>query len=183
MSEHKASEAEKNQNVDGIESAAPGSAGNDTACEKAEREEEDLQTRYVRLAADFQNFRRRAEKERGDIYAFANEKIIVELLDVIDNFERAMDHDWLPEQARLMEGMDLILQQLLAVLAKNHVEVIEALGQPFDPAVHDALMTEPSSVYGSGIVTRLVKKGYTLNKKVIRPAMVIVSADCTERTQ
>jgi len=150
------------------------------ASETLEKEDEDLQTKYLRLAADFQNFRRRSEKERSDIYAFANEKIVLELLDVIDNFERAMDHEWGPEEARLMEGMEMIFQQLQGILLRNHVEPIEALGQAFDPTVHDAVMTEPSDEYGSGIVTKLIKKGYTLNKKVIRPAMVVVAADCTE---
>jgi molecular chaperone GrpE len=144
------------------------------------QEEEDLQTRYLRLAADFQNFRRRSEKERSDVYAYANEKIVLELLDVIDSFERAMDHTWEAGEARLMEGMSMILKQLLDVLAKNHVEVIDALGQPFDPTRHDAVMTQPSQTYESGMVARVMQKGYMLNKKVIRPAMVAVAADHAE---
>lgn len=149
--------------------------------EEVRKEEEDLQTRYLRLAADFQNFRRRAEKERSDVYAYANEKILLELLDVIDSFERAMDHPWEAGEARLMEGMAMILKQLQSVLEKNHVEVIDALGQPFDPACHDAVMTEPSQAHESGKVTKVVKKGYTLNKKVIRPAMVAVAAERSDQ--
>ncbi|HCU08237.1 MAG TPA: nucleotide exchange factor GrpE [Clostridiales bacterium] len=147
--------------------------------EVPDQEEEDLQTRYLRLAADFQNFRRRSEKEKNDVYAYANEKIVLELLDVIDNFERAMDHTWEAGEDRLMEGMTMILKQLYGVLEKNHVEVIDALGQKFDPTHHDAVMAEPSETYESGMVTRVMQKGYMLNKKVIRPAMVVVAADRT----
>lgn len=147
----------------------------------ARRAEEDLQNKYLRLAADFQNFRRRAEKERSDVYAYANERIVLELLDVMDSFERAMDHPWEAGEARLMEGMAMILKQLQSVLEKNHVEAIDALGQPFDPSRHDAVMTEPSQTHASGAVTKVIKKGYMLNKKVIRPAMVAVAADRQEQ--
>jgi molecular chaperone GrpE len=129
----------------------------------------------LRLAADFQNFRRRSEKERSDVYAYANEKIVVELLDVIDSFERAMDNPWEAGEARVMEGMALILKQLQGVLEENHVKEIQALGQPFDPACHNAVMTEASPSVESGSVAKVLQKGYMLNKKVIRPAMVSVA--------
>ncbi|MDD2302377.1 MAG: nucleotide exchange factor GrpE [Bacillota bacterium] len=154
--------------------------GEEVEGKEQSEQEEDLQTRYLRLAADFQNFRRRSEKERNDVYAYANEKIVLELLDVIDNFERAMDHSWEAGEARLMEGMAMILKQLLDVMEKNHVEVIDALGKPFDPVYHHAVMTEPSESCEGGSVTKIMKKGYMLNKKVIRPAMVVVAADRAE---
>ncbi|MFA7461969.1 MAG: nucleotide exchange factor GrpE [Anaerovoracaceae bacterium] len=154
--------------------------GEEVEGKEQSEQEEDLQTRYLRLAADFQNFRRRSEKERNDVYAYANEKIVLELLDVIDNFERAMDHSWEAGGARLMEGMAMILKQLLDVMEKNHVEVIDALGKPFDPVYHHAVMTEPSESCEGGSVTKIMKKGYMLNKKVIRPAMVVVAADRAE---
>lgn len=158
------------------------------ACEHGEEpvqgeQEEELKAKYLRLAADFQNFRRRAEKERSEIYAFANEKIVLELLDVMDNFERAMEHACNAEEGQLMEGMAMILKQLQDVLAKNHVEAIEALQRPFDPTVHDAVMTERSDAFESGTVTQMIKKGYTLHGKVIRPAMVVVAAECEMSTE
>ncbi len=147
--------------------------------EKAEAEkpaeEEDLNTKYLRLAADFQNFRRRTEKEKNDIYAFANEKFAMGLLEVLDNFERAMEHAEDSSDPKFAEGMQLILKQLQGVLEKNKVEEIEALGKPFDPAFHNAVMTEAAEGCESGTVTKVLQKGYMLNKKVIRPSMVAVS--------
>jgi molecular chaperone GrpE len=147
--------------------------------EKAEAEkpaeDEDLNTKYLRLAADFQNFRRRTEKEKNDIYAFANEKFAMGLLEVLDNFERAMEHAEDSSDPKFAEGMQLILKQLQGVLEKNKVEEIEALGKPFDPNFHNAVMTEAAEGAQSGTVTKVFQKGYMLNQKVIRPSMVAVA--------
>jgi len=143
--------------------------------DQAVKEEEDLRTKYLRLAADFQNFKRRSEKEKSDVYAYANERIVVDLLDVIDNFERAMDHKCEVEEMKVMEGMEMILKQLRDVLEKNHLEEINALSQAFNPAYHHAIMEEANESTESGTVIKVLQKGYMLNKKVIRPAMVVVS--------
>lgn len=141
--------------------------------ETKDPEEEALNVRYMRLMADFQNFKRRTEKEKSDIYAFANEKIVKELLDVIDNFERALaagnDGD------KFLEGMEMILKQLQGVLDKAGVAEIQCLGEDFDPNFHNAVMTEDSAEYESGKVTAVLQKGYTLNGRVVRPVMVKVS--------
>ena len=146
--------------------------------EKAEKnekdpEEEALNTKYLRLMADFQNYKRRTEKEKSDIYAFANEKIVSELLNVIDNFERALDAG--NEGDSFVEGMNLIFKQLQGVLEKAGVVEIEALGHEFDPNFHHAVMTEDSEEYESGKITAVLQKGYLLNDKVIRPSMVKVA--------
>ena len=146
--------------------------------EKAEKnekdpEEEALNTKYLRLMADFQNYKRRTEKEKSDIYAFANEKIVSELLNVIDNFERALDAG--DEGDSFVEGMNLIFKQLQGVLEKAGVVEIEALGREFDPNFHHAVMTEDSEEYESGKITAVLQKGYLLNDKVIRPSMVKVA--------
>ena len=123
--------------------------------------------------ADFQNFKRRTEKEKSDIYAFANEKIISELLNVIDNFERALDAG--NAEDSFYKGMEMILKQLLGVLEKTAASEIAALGEEFDPNFHNAVMTEDSDEYESGKVTEVLQKGYVLNNKVIRPSMVKVA--------
>ena len=142
-------------------------------CEEAAAEDEALNTKYLRLMADFQNYKRRTEKEKGDIYAFANEKIVSELLNVIDNFERALDAG--SDGDSFVEGMNLIFKQLQGVLEKAGVVEIEALGKDFDPNFHHPVLTEDSTEYESGKVTAVLQKGYLLNNKVIRPSMVKVA--------
>lgn len=165
------SKTEENEAVQ--EDKAEQNSSSEEPTEKAEekKEDEDLQTRFLRLSADFQNFRRRSEAEKADIYAYANEKIILQLLDVMDNFDRAMSAA--AEGDKFAEGMQLILKQLEEVLTKNNVAEIEALGSEFDPNLHHAVMTEAGEE--SNKVTQVLQKGYTLNGKVIRPSMVAVS--------
>ncbi len=155
------------------EKAEEGEVGGAEAQTAKDPEEEALNTKYMRLMADFQNFKRRTEKEKSDIYAFANEKIVKELLDVIDNFERALaagnDGD------KFLEGMEMILKQLLSVLERAGVSEIKCLGEDFDPNFHNAVMTEDSTEYESGKVTEVLQKGYILNSRVVRPAMVKVA--------
>ena len=141
--------------------------------EKTEEKADDLNDRYLRLMAEYQNYRTRTAKEKTDIYAHANEEFACGLLDVIDNFERAMAAK--PEDDKFAEGMELILKQLQGVLEKNGVKEIEALGKPFDPNFHNAVMTEDAEGAESGTVTKVLQKGYVLNSKVIRPAMVGVA--------
>ncbi len=135
--------------------------------------EEDESSRYMRLMADFQNYKKRVEKEKSDIYSYANEKLATELLAVLDNFERALDHDG--EDKSFKEGMEMIFKQLFDVLEKSGLKEIPALGEDFDPNFHNAVMTEDTAEYESGKVSGVMQKGYTLNGKVIRPSMVRVA--------
>lgn len=138
--------------------------------------------RYARLMAEFQNFKKRSAKEKQDIHSYANEKIIRDLLEVLDNFERAISlmENGNPdvksdENNAMQEGISLILSQLLEVLTKAGLEEIEALGQEFNPKFHHAVLNEPSDEFKSGEVSKVLQKGYKLNDRVIRPAMVVVS--------
>jgi len=145
-------------------------------CETAEAEKEEdeaLNAKYLRLMADFQNYKRRAEKEKSDIYAYANEKIVSELLNVIDNFDRALQLECADK--RYAEGMEMIFKQFYDVLGKAGLEEIIAEGEDFNPNFHNAVMTEDNPDFESGKVTDVLQKGYLLNKKVIRPSMVKVN--------
>ena len=164
--------------------AEAGKAGSGTAEETGETEKADetgesgaedeaLMAKYQRLMADFQNYKRRTEKEKSDIYAYANEKLILGLLEVIDNFERAVLSETADE--KYAEGMEMIFKQLKGVLEKSGLEEIKALGEGFDPNFHNAVMTEDNDQFESGSVTEVLQKGYTLNGKVIRPSMVKVN--------
>lgn len=141
--------------------------------EEKKEPEEDSDTRYMRLMADFQNYKKRVEKEKKDLYSYANEQLITELLEILDNFERALEQETGEEGFK--EGMNMIFKQLTGVLEKSGLAEIPALGEEFDPNFHNAVMTEESDEYESGKVSGVMQKGYTLNGKVIRPSMVKVA--------
>ena len=140
--------------------------------EKEAEPEEDGDAKYLRLMADFQNYKKRVEKEKKDLYSYANEKLVTELLAVLDNFERALAHE--DSGDGFKEGMEMIFKQLMDVLEKSGLAEIAALGEDFDPNFHNAVMTEETEEYESGKVSGVLQKGYTLNGKVIRPSMVKV---------
>ena len=142
--------------------------------EEEKAEDEDLNTKYVRLMADFQNFKKRTEKQKSDIHAYANEKIVSKLLEVMDNFERALQIE--DENIKsFKEGMQLIFKQLKDVLTDAGVAEIEAENAMFDPNYHNAVMMEDTDKVESGMVSEVLQKGYTLNGKVVRPSMVKVA--------
>ena len=155
----------------------PEKAEDSSADVEVEKEEpapaEDNDARYMRLAADFQNYKRRVEKEKSDIYQYANEKIALDIIEVMDNFDRALGHE--STDAQFAEGVTLIYKQLKGVLDKHNIIEIPAVGQEFDPNFHNAVMTEDNPDFESGYVTEAFQKGYTLNGKVIRPSMVKVA--------
>ncbi|MCH3954563.1 MAG: nucleotide exchange factor GrpE [Eubacterium sp.] len=134
---------------------------------------EDQNDKYIRLMADFQNYKRRVEKEKSEIYDYANQKILAELLTVLDNFERALAQECADEAYE--KGMSMIFKQFREVLEKSGLEEIEALGKDFDPNFHHAVMTDNNEDYESGQVTGVLQKGYKLHGKVVRPAMVKVN--------
>lgn len=141
---------------------------------KAEKQLADMNAKYVRLMADFQNQKKRFEKEKADIYQFANEDIVKSLLEVIDNFERALDASQ-DDGSKFREGMEMIFKQLMGALEKAGVSEIKALGEEFDPNFHNAVMMEETDEFESNKVSGVMQKGYTLNSKVIRPSMVKVA--------
>jgi molecular chaperone GrpE len=141
---------------------------------EAEKQLADMNAKYVRLMADFQNQKKRFEKEKADIYQFANEDIVKSLLEVIDNFERALDASQ-DGGSKFREGMEMIFKQLMGALEKAGVSEIKALGEEFDPNFHNAVMMEETDEFESNKVSGVMQKGYTLNSKVIRPSMVKVA--------
>lgn len=135
---------------------------------------EESEDKYKRLQAEYSNYMRRTQQEKETIGIFANEKIITELIPVIDNMERALDACPDKEDA-LYKGVDLVYKQLKDSLAKFGVEEIEAEGAEFDPNVHMAVMQESVEGVEPNKVVMVLQKGYKLGIKVIRPTMVKVS--------
>jgi len=141
---------------------------------KAKLEEAD--NRYLRLQADFDNFRRRTRLDLEAGQKYRAQKLITDLLPAIDNFERAMKVEADNEQTKtLLQGMDMVYRGLLDALKNEGVEPIDAVGKEFDPHQHQAVMQGEDENYGSNIVTDEFQKGYLLKDRVIRPAMVKVN--------
>ncbi|MDF2548137.1 MAG: nucleotide exchange factor GrpE [Anaerosolibacter sp.] len=144
---------------------------------KKEEEINDLNSRFLRLNADFQNYKKRAEKEKADVYQFGNEKMIADLLPILDNLERANSsaNEESAASDSIAKGVEMVIQQFKDILKKHGVEEIQAVGEAFDPNLHHAVMQEDHADYEANRVIDVFQKGYTLNGKVIRPSMVKVS--------
>lgn len=135
----------------------------------------DLQGQLLRTRADFDNFRRRTRQEKEELSQFATKKLIADLLPTIDNFERALSALDTVGDDQVKTGIEMVHRQLVQVLDGYGVTPMEVLGQPFDPARHEAVMQEPAENETLGTVLQELQKGYLLHDKVLRPAMVKVS--------
>lgn len=137
---------------------------------------DEYQGRAMRAQADFDNFRRRTQKEKEELAQYATSKLVTELLPVLDNFERALlTAPANAESDAYAKGVNMIFRQLEGVLKSEGLTAMETVGQPFNPEYHQAIMQVESEEYEEGIVTEEVQKGYLLKDKVLRPAMVKVS--------
>lgn len=146
--------------------------------QEQEQEAADNHDKFLRTLADFDNFRRRTRQEMEDARRFAVEKFVADLLPVLDNFERALQHVEGDSAGAVREGILLTQRQLLDALAKHGVEPIEAVGRPFDPRFHDAIMrAEPAPGQEPGTVVEELRKGYTLHGRVIRASLVKVAGE------
>ncbi len=136
----------------------------------------ELESQFKRLAADFENFRRRATSEREDLIKFAGSRVLENLLPVVDNFERALDAmGKATEVGQVHAGIEMIYRQMQDFLTKSGVAPMEAKGQPFDPNLHEAIAQMESLDLPDETVMAEVQKGYLYNGKVLRHAMVQVS--------
>lgn len=129
--------------------------------------------RLQRLQADFENHRRRVRKEQEETRKFATERLVKDLLEVLGNFDRALAAEGSADSLR--EGVSLVARQFRAILEKEGLQPIEAEGQRFDPALHEAVTREAAEGVPEGTVVREFERGYTLHGKVVRPAKVAVA--------
>lgn len=145
--------------------------------EAKSRECDENHERFLRARADLENYRKRADKEKEDYCAFANESLLAELLPVIDNLERALEHAVGESNnvESLREGVKLTVDQLFGVLKKFGLEDIKAAGEAFNPELHHAISHDDTPGVPAGTVVEEFQKGYTLKGKLIRPALVSVA--------
>lgn len=156
--------------------AATASPQQDAALSEENR---DLKDRYMRTLADYENYRKRSDREKNEFYKYALQGVLKELLPVLDNFDRALDHA--EEGDDFHRGVALIYKQLVSTLQKHGVKPIDESGVRFDPNIHEAVMREEDPSVPSHTVTAILQKGYFLHDRVLRPAMVKVAVGGPEQ--
>ena len=144
----------------------------------AEAERDELFDKLQRLAAEFDNYRKRAARDQQSLVARAHERLVKELLPVLDDLERAFEAAAKHEEAKLEEGVRLVHRELASALTREGLAEIETDGR-FDPHVHEALLSQPSEAE-EGSVIQVIQKGYRLGDRVLRPARVVVAAPLPE---
>ena len=148
-----------------------------------EEEEESLRDQFIRLQADFANFRNRTQRERIELYQRANEDLLLEILPVLDHYEMGLQtaeqHD---ADKAVVDGFKMVFDQFQNVLNKFNLEPIEAVGQEFDPHKHEALTHLPSDEFAAEICSNQVRRGYMFGDKLLRAAQVVVSSGPAEAT-
>ena len=147
------------------------------ALETARKEAKENHDRYLRVCADFENYKKRTARETEEYRKFANETLIKEMLTIVDNLERAVDssNNRSEDQTPIVEGIQMTLKAVWSILERFHVTPIDAMGKPFDPRFHQAFQQEESEEYPENTVLREFQKGYQLYDRLLRPSMVIVS--------
>ncbi len=179
-------EADENQGAKGPDNESEDNAGKDDKKKhhgkkdkkekKDPRDEKiaDLEDRVKRQMAEFENFRKRTDKEKSQMYDMGAKNVIEKILPVIDNFERGLESVPEGSDKAFVDGMQMIYKQLSGELEKLGVKPIEAVGQPFDPNFHNAVMQTESEEYESGTVAQELQKGYMYHDTLVRPSMVSV---------
>jgi len=164
----------KDPNPEQVEDAQAAEAQADPS-EALRQEKDALQDRLLRTAAEFDNYRKRVERERRDLADYLKADILGELLPIIDNFERALQAPATGDTESLRKGVELIHKQLMDFLRKKGVTPITALGADFDPNFHQAVIHEDSPGHRDGEVIEELQRGYMVGDKLLRPAMVKVA--------
>ncbi|GAB6109560.1 nucleotide exchange factor GrpE [Fusibacter bizertensis] len=159
-----------------VDSTSNTESAPEVSMESLKSEIDQLNDKYLRLNAEYQNYRKRVEKEKSDIFKYGSEKLFIEMLPIMDNFERALSASEQENiESKVLDGIKMIKKSLDELFDRNGVKKIDAMGMPFDPIKHHAVMTVESDDESSDNVIEVFQDGYALNDKVIRPSMVKVS--------
>lgn len=167
--------AEADLSAEAAEAAADVSAAARSADAELQREKDALQDRLLRTAAEFDNYRKRIERERRDQADHAAASAIEDLLPIIDNLERALQTPVGTDAEGYRKGVELVHQQMMELIRRRGVKPIQAVGADFDPRFHEAVVHEASADHREGEVMEELRRGYTLGERLLRPAMVKVA--------
>jgi molecular chaperone GrpE len=162
---------------------APEEVGPEAELEALRGELEAAQDRFVRLQAEFENFRRRSLKERQESLQYGHQNLVKDLLATVDNLERALGHsaeDANADAESVLQGIELVKREMLGALGKHGVKVIEPLEEAFDPRYHEAMGQLPSASLEPNTVVEVLQKGYMINDRMLRPARVLVAREPEE---
>ncbi len=178
-------EAVPDADATAAETTESASSASEQQAPSLEEEIKAVQNRYLRLAAEFENYKKRAQKEQAEYTKYAHERLLKALLPVLDNLQRALQHAQQSGGTNgLIEGVELTCKQYLEVLSRFGVRPIPSVGQPFDPTVHQAVATVDPKGQAPNTIVEEYEKGYYLHDRVLRPAMVTVAAsgpdDCRD---
>lgn len=163
---------------------APAEDDPEARAQAAEQKCDEYYDRLLRASAEFDNYKKRTTREMRDVVRYANEKLFKELINVVDNLERAItsaEQDG-KEDDPLLQGVRLTLNEVEKILERHNVEPINALGETFDPNFHQAMMQEESADHPANTVISEMQKGYKLHDRLLRPAMVVVSKAKSEES-
>jgi len=159
-----------------------GEVADDSVVEEEENKEPSLEEqvadwreRAIRSAADLENFRKRMEREKGEARRYANQSLLEELLPVLDNFHMGLDAASADAESMIFRGMEMVKKQLDDFLSGQGVEEVAAEGKMFDPAVHEAVSQEDCEASPEGSVLRVIRRGFQMGERLLRPANVVVS--------
>ena len=157
--------------------AVGGNGGVEVAMDKVQMDLEKFRDLALRSQADFENFRKRAAREREEAVRYANFSLFERLIPILDNFELGLSAARAVEEAKpIAEGMEMVRRQLVDFLQQHGVELVESEGKPFDPNVHEAVSQEASDAVPEGSVVRQIRKGYRLKDRLLRASLVVVSS-------
>ena len=174
--EEKSMQSEAAERAERQETGTLSDEGGLSELEQARKDAADNHDKYLRISAEFENYKKRVSKERTDLINFSNERLLRDLLPVLDSLDRAIDHAANSgDFDAFIEGLGLINEKLQGMLVKHGVEKIEAVGKDFDPNYHEALMQVENDTYGANKIVEEVESGYLLNGRLLRPSKVTVS--------
>ncbi|MBW1840250.1 MAG: nucleotide exchange factor GrpE [Deltaproteobacteria bacterium] len=145
--------------------------------ESLEQEAKENHDRFLRVSAEFENYKKRAAREMNDFRKFANDNIVRAMLPVVDNLDRAIESSGDDQQtvSSVVEGVNMTLKEILKVFEQFGIKPFESLGEPFDPGFHQAVMQEETEDHPDNTVIKELQKGYMMHDRLLRPAMVVVS--------